>query len=197
MKRKKTKEEAPAADSQGAVDADQAVDNDAEDAAKSESPPDPAVALAEAREKYLRAKAEFDNYRKRVQREFGEIREQAKLGTIQEFLPAFDFFQMALDHADQNADVNSLKQGMQMIATEFKRALEGLGVTTIDATGTVFDPDLHEAVAQEASTDVPEGHVISQWKCGFRIGERLVRPAAVVVSAGDVGEEPKEDAANA
>lgn len=144
----------------------------------------------EAGDKLLRTKAEFDNYRKRVQREFAEIREQTKMLTIHEFLTVYDHFQMALAHLDGASDVNSMKQGMELIRDEFGRTLQNLGVEQITAVGQAFDPEAHEAVAQEPSEDVPEGHVVRQWKAGFRLGDRLLRPATVVVSAG-AGAEPE------
>ncbi len=148
--------------------------------------------MAEANDRYLRAKAELENYRKRVQRELGEVRDYSKNMVIEEFLPVFDHFQMAMDHVGENADIQTLKQGMDMILGEFRRTLESLGVEQTNAVGQKFDPNLHEAIAQEASDDVPEGHVIRQWKCGYRIGERLLRPATVVVSSGPAADETRE-----
>jgi len=148
--------------------------------------------LAEMTGKYLRAKAELENYRKRVQREFAEIRALARQVTVEEFLPVYDHFQMALQHADENTDSGGLRQGMEMIAAEFRRTLENLGITPIEAAGQPFDPEQHEAIAQEHSDQVPEGQVLRQWKCGFRMADRLLRPAAVVVSAGPAEAEPEQ-----
>jgi len=155
-----------------------------ETAAAEPSAPDTQALLVEANEKYLRAKAELENYRKRVQREFAEIRQYTKQATIEEFLSVYDHFQMALAHADETPNVTTLNQGLAMISAEFRRTLEALGVVFVEALGQPFDPNEHEAVAQEPSAEVPEGHVSRQWKCGFRLGERLLRPATVVVSSG-------------
>ncbi len=144
--------------------------------------------LQEANDKLLRAKAELDNYRKRTQREFADIRTTTKALTVQEFLTVLDHFQMALDHAEQDTDGASLKQGMDLIHSEFKRTLENLGVTAVKTLGEPFDPTLHEALAQEPSDTVPEGAIVREWKAGYRVGERLVRPAAVVVSSGPAEE---------
>ena len=146
--------------------------------------PQPQLLLAQANDRMMRARAELENYRKRVQREFGEIRNQVKLMTIQEFLPVFDHFRMALEHAAESDDVQALRQGMDLIYAEFERTLANLGVETINAVGAEFNPTEHEAVAQEPSTKVPENCVIRQWKCGFRLNGQLLRPAAVVVSSG-------------
>jgi molecular chaperone GrpE len=147
-------------------------------------PPEIQAMVNDLTDKHLRAKAELDNYRKRVQRDFTEIRQQTKSATIQEFFTVFDHFQMAMDHVDEKADVATLKQGMDMILAEFKRTFENLGVEPINAVGKPFDPTEHEAVSQEPSTEIEEGTVIRQWKNGYRMGERLLRPATVVVSSG-------------
>ena len=154
-------------------------------AAQADAPSaDPDALLAQANDRFLRAKAEHENYRKRMQRELSEVRDQMKLLTIQEFLPVFDHFRMAVTHAEETADSHALKQGMDMIQSELERTLESLGVRPIPTRGAPFDPNLHDAVAQEHSDTVPEGHVLREWKNGFCLGDKLLRPAAVVVSSG-------------
>jgi len=156
----------------------------------------PEAALADARaaaevanDKYLRAKAELDNYRKRAQRDLTEARDYMKGVTLQEFFSPFDHFRMAMAHVEETPDVETMKQGMNMILGEFRKSFENLGVELVDATGQKFDPEQHEAVAQEASDDIPPGTVIRQWKCGYRMGDKLLRPATVVVSSGPAAEE--------
>lgn len=148
--------------------------------------------LAEETDKLLRLRADFDNYRKRMARETDEIRERSKIIVVSDFLPVYDFFRMAMDHAAHTDDINALKQGMQMIMNEFSRAFEELGVKEIEAVGKAFDPKLHDAVKSEASEEVPEGIVISQWKAGYKLGDRLIRPSSVVVSSGPAKEEGKK-----
>lgn len=150
--------------------------------------------LEEAQGRYLRAKADSDNYRKRAQREFGEIRQSAKAATVDEFLTVFDHFQMAMEHAEQKPDIATLKEGMALILNEFQRAFENLGVKKVDATGEEFDPGEHHAVAEENSDGVPEGCVLRQWKPAYRLGERLIRPATVVVSKGPASQDSDETA---
>ena len=145
--------------------------------------------LAQETDKLLRLRADFDNYRKRMAREADEIRERSKIIVVSDFLPVYDFFRMAMDHASHTDDISALKQGMQMIMNEFTRAFEDLGVKEIDAVGKAFDPKLHDAVKSEASDEVPEGTVLSQWKAGYKLGDRLIRPASVVVSSGPAKEE--------
>lgn len=148
--------------------------------------------LQEAEDKFVRSKADLDNYRKRVQKEAAEIRQYTRLSTVEQFLPVFDHFQMAMQHVGENPDVETLKQGMDMILNEFSRTFESLGVERVNAEGRPFDPNEHEAMAQEPSDEIPEGHVLRQWKCGYRMGERLLRPATVVVSSGPAEEKDPE-----
>ena len=147
----------------------------------------------EMNDKYMRAKAELDNFRKRSQRELREMREYTKANTVQEFFSVFDHFQMAMDHVKENPDVETLKQGMDMILTEFRRTLEALGVERIESEGKPFDPNEHEAMTQEPSETVPAGRILRQWKCGYRMGDRLLRPAKVVVSTGSKDDETTGD----
>ena len=142
--------------------------------------------------KILRSKADLENYRKRAQREFAEIRTSTRANTVAEFLTVYDHFQMAMQHAEEQADFNTLKQGMDMILAEMRKTLENLGVSEVEAVGKPFNPHEHEAMAQEPSDEIPEGHVLRQWKSGFRMGERLLRPATVVVSSGEQKDEAAE-----
>lgn len=145
--------------------------------------------LQEANDRYTRARAEIDNYRKRTQREFADIRTTTKAGTIEEFLTVFDHFQLAMNHAETSGDTATLKQGMDMILKEFERAFQNLGVEQISAEGQPFDPAQHHAVAEENSENVPAGTVVREWKHGYRLGDRLIRPASVVVSKGPETDE--------
>ena len=145
--------------------------------------------LQEANDRFARARAEIDNYRKRTQREFADIRTATKAGTIEEFLTVLDHFQMAMNHAENSGDTATLKQGMDMILKEFQRAFQNLGVEQIPAEGQHFDPALHHAVAEEPNEEAPAGTVVREWKPGYRLGERLIRPASVVVSKGPETDE--------
>ncbi len=159
-----------------------------------EEAPDYQALCEELKDKLLRQHAEFDNYRKRTQREFAAVREQAKAATVEEFLSVYDHFGMALAHADEQSTM--LRQGMDMILAEFRRTFESLGVEEMAVEGRAFDPNLHEAIAQQPSETVAEGHVLRQWKAGFRIGDKLLRPAAVIVSTGPTPKPATETSEN-
>ena len=151
--------------------------------------------IAELEDKYLRCRAEFDNYRKRMAREFGETRDAARRNTVSDFLTVYDYFAMGMASIDTAPNLDILKQGMTMIWNEFQKVLEGLGVKAVDSVGKPFDVKLHEAASREASDTVPEGTILREWKKAFMLGDKLLRPAVVVVSSGPAApEKPAEDA---
>lgn len=138
----------------------------------------------QANDRWLRTRADFDNYRKRMQREVVESRFQVTLQTVAVFLRLHDQLRLALEHAQAAADASAIRQGLELTSAEFDRILSALGVTRIAALGALFDPAVHEAIAQEPSATVPAGTVLREWKAGFVLGDRLLRPATVTVSSG-------------
>ncbi|HRJ73991.1 MAG TPA: nucleotide exchange factor GrpE [Terrimicrobiaceae bacterium] len=144
--------------------------------------------LAAEVEKYrdaaLRARAELDNYRKRVARDKEDAIRYANTSLLENLLPILDNFELGLGAARNATDVAGIVQGLEMVSRQLEDFLRGSGVETIDAAGAPFDPNVHDAVAQEASAEVPEGHVIRQLRKGFKLKDRLIRPASVVVSKG-------------
>ena len=172
---------------------EQAADSDAWDEVppeqkeeKQEEPPQPTAEelLNALNDKYLRLRADFDNYMKRMAREANDIRERSKKSVVTEFLPVYDFFQMAMKHSETSDDIAALRQGMNMILNEFSKAFDALGVKELQAVGQKFDPNLHEAVKSEPSDTVADGIIIQQWKPGYMMGDKLLRAAMVVVSSG-------------
>ena len=144
---------------------------------------------AELKDKFLYLSADYQNYRKRVSKDLTEARLTGTVHAVDPFLKVNDFLLMARQAADRSDNLEALRQGVQMIIKEYDKALEELGVTRLVAVGAKFDPELHEAVAQEPSDTVPEGHIIKEWSGGYKLGERLLRPARVVVSTGPAPED--------
>ena len=140
--------------------------------------------LNESNDKILRLRAEFENYRNRMHRELSETRTLGKITAIEEMLPVMDHFKMAIDASCNSDNLDTIKEGMKLIQDEFDRCFKSLGVETIPTEGQHFDPKFHEAVSTESSSEIEEGHIIKEWKTGYRIGDRLLRPASVVVSKG-------------
>lgn len=156
---------------------------------KTEPTPEETIAalsakLAEAEAQRLLALAEMDNQRKRAIKERENLRANVEQDTLLPFLQVFEHFTMAVNAAGKAQNMESLLKGMEMIQAEFDKAFSELNVEKIDAMGKEFDPKLHEAVAQEPSETVPAGIVLKQWSFGFKSGDRLLKPAMVIVSSG-------------
>ena len=153
--------------------------------------------LKELQDKYLYLQAEYQNYRKRVVKDLADARSYTVADTLTPFLSVFDYLTMAGTAAEQSDNLESIRMGLKMIMGEFFKAFDELGVSKLESVGKKFDPNLHEAVANEASETVPEGDIIREWNCGFKRGEKLLRPARVVVSAGPEKAEEKQEEAPA
>jgi molecular chaperone GrpE len=142
---------------------------------------------ARARENWdrlLRVTADFENFKKRAARERQDAVKYANESLIQKLLPVLDNFEMA-EAATQATDgdgLESLQAGIAMVHQQIKSTLLEAGLEEVDATGQPFDPNLHEAVSQQESTEVPEGHVVQQLRKGYKLKDRLLRPASVVVA---------------
>ena len=133
----------------------------------------------------LRTKADFDNYRKRVIKEKGELIERASDRLILEILPILDNFELALSHAESKTkESKALKVGVELIFKQFNGLLEKLEVKALHTVGEKFDPTIHEAIAHENSEEIPAGLIISEKRKGYMIKDRLLRTPLVVVSKG-------------
>lgn len=132
-------------------------------------------------DRLLRTAAEFDNYRKRMDRERRELSEYVASDVLAELLPIVDNFERALQ-APAGGDGDAFRKGVELIHRQMLDLLRKRGVTPIDAVGADFDPNLHQAVIHEPSGDHREGEVMQELQRGYRIGDRLLRPAMVKVA---------------
>lgn len=132
------------------------------------------------KDKYLRAVAEFDNYRKRTLKEKAELLLNGSVKAVCAFLPILDDFERAI--ADKTEDVNAIKEGMQIIFNKFNKTLESLGVKKIETEGKDFDVDFHEAVAMVPGMgDDKKGKVIDCVQTGYQLNDKVIRHAKVAV----------------
>lgn len=132
------------------------------------------------KDKYLRAVAEFDNYRKRTLKEKAELLLNGSEKTVCAFLPILDDFERAI--ADKTEDVNAIKEGMQIIFNKFNKTLESLGVKKIETEGKDFNVDFHEAVAMVPGMgDDKKGKVIDCVQTGYQLNDKVIRHAKVAV----------------
>ncbi|MBO46895.1 MAG: nucleotide exchange factor GrpE [Planctomycetes bacterium] len=143
----------------------------------------------ELQNKYLRAAAELENLRKRSAREREEITSRTRANVIGDLLPTVDAFRLGLEDAQSREEAKGVVEGFAMVMTQLETILGEHGLLPIDPAGEPFDHNLHEAVAREKSDEVEEGVVLSTVRVGYKLGGRLLRPAAVVISKGDDDEE--------
>lgn len=142
-------------------------------------------------DRYLRAAADLENFRKRTKRELEDARYDAKVKTLKEMLPVVDNLERAIEHAagggagGTNAagaqTPSPIVEGVQLVLRQFQTAFERLEVVAVEAQDKPFDPNLHEAISQQES-EAPPGVIVQVLQRGYKIGERLLRPALVVVA---------------
>ena len=138
----------------------------------------------------LRSVADLDNYRKRMAREKDDAIRYANANFLERLIPILDNFDLGLQAAKAGGSQTAVIDGMTMVFKQLQEFLASCGVEMIDATGEHFDPNLHEAIAQEENAEVKDGVVIRQLRKGYKLKDRLIRPANVVVSKGvPVGED--------
>lgn len=135
-------------------------------------------------DRLLRTTADFDNFKKRAAREKQDAIKYANESMVGKVIPVLDNFEMALAATQSGSGDNlkSLQDGVAMIHSQLKNVLSEAGLEEIDATGKPFDPNFHEAVSQQESKDVAEGLVLLQLRKGYKMRDRLIRPATVIVA---------------
>ena len=133
-------------------------------------------------DRLLRTTADFENFKKRAARERQDAIKFANESLLQKLISVIDNFDVALAAANNTTSVASFKTGIDMIHQQLKSILTEAGLEEIEATGKPFDPNWHEAVAQEETNDSPEGVVLRQHRTGYKLRDRLIRPATVVVT---------------
>jgi len=160
-------------------------DQDPQQQQQDESQPDPLEELRRERDalqdRLLRTAAEFDNYRKRMDHDRRDLADHAAGEAIKDLLPIIDNLERALQASAQD---DPLRKGVELIHKQMLEMLRKRGVTPIEALGADFDPNVHEAVTHEESDQHREGEVMEELQRGYKVGERLLRPAMVKVAKG-------------
>jgi len=169
-----TEAPAPAATTEGSPEEVTTIEVDPLEAAKAES--------AKLRDQLLRTAADFDNFRKRSRRELADMEKRAREDLLKELLPVFDNLERATAHAETATDVKALADGIGLVKRQFLDTLAKIGIERIKAQGAPFDPAFHEAVQQLETDEQPPGTVIHEVQAGYLQGDKLLRPAIVVVA---------------
>ncbi len=148
--------------------------------------------LEELKDRHLRLQADFENTRRRGLKQREEAHRYGHENLVKDLLGAVDNLERAIEHArsNQDGDFEGMLQGVELVHRELLGALSKHGVTVIEADGEPFDPEWHEAMAQEPSDEVAPGTVVQVFQKGYRLWDRLLRPARVVVSKAGEGAKP-------
>jgi molecular chaperone GrpE len=147
-----------------------------------------AAELAAANDRALRLQAEMQNLRNRTSREIADERRYASLPVLRELLPVVDNIDRAIEAAEKAGEAENLLEGFRLVRQQLMAILSRHHAEPIVAARQPFDPNFHEAILQQPSSDVPAGHVMQVTQTGYKLHERVVRPAQVIVSSG-----PPED----
>ena len=139
--------------------------------------------VAEANDRYMRLMAEFDNFRRRSAKEQLDLIEVANGKLLEKFADVWENLDRAFA-TENKGDLASFEKGMQMIQTQFVKVLTDAGLEQIDPTGAEFDPNCQEALMQQASETVPEGHVVTTFQKGYKLKNKILKTAKVIVSSG-------------
>ena len=140
--------------------------------------------LAAANDRNLRLMAEFDNFRRRSAKEQLELIETANGKLLEKLSEVQDNFERAFASENKAQDLEAFEKGMQMIYNQFAKILTDAGLEQIDPTGAEFDPKMHEALMQQPSETVPEGHVVTVFQKGYKLKNKILKTAKVIVSSG-------------
>ena len=140
--------------------------------------------LAAANDRNLRLMAEFDNFRRRTAKEQLELIETANGKLLEKLSEVQDNFERAFASENKAKDLEAFEKGMQMIYNQFAKILTEAGLEQIDPTGAEFDPNCHEALMQQPSETVPEGHVVTVFQKGYKLKNKILKTAKVIVSSG-------------
>jgi molecular chaperone GrpE len=149
--------------------------------------------LKETTDRLMRTAAELDNVRKRARRDNEEAVVRGRSEILREIIPVIDSIDLALRSADPEGTAAAIVEGVEMVRRQFLSATEKFGLKQIEARGMLFDPNFHEAMAQVASDETPAGEVVEEMRKGYLLGERLLRPAMVIVSKGSAAQEDGEE----
>lgn len=145
------------------------------------------------KEQWIRTAADFDNFRKRARRELEDTRKVGREELLKEFLPVFDNLERAITSAQRATEVKAVAEGLNMILRQYSETLARAGISKVPGVGSQFDPTIHEAIQQVETDEHAAGSVVAEVQPGYQQGERLIRPAMVVVAKP----KPKTEATEA
>ncbi len=144
-------------------------------------------AIKELKDKYLRALADMDNYRKRMERELDSFRQYAQVEFFDGIIPVLDSFERAMDGVNVDDNYDNFIKGVEIIYRQLKDALKSMGLEEFSSLGESFDPTRHEAVATVVNDEKPDNTIVEEISKGYIVRERVIKPAKVLVSKQSKG----------
>jgi len=140
--------------------------------------------VAALEERVLRAQAELENFRKRARREYDDAQRYREIDVLRDLLPVLDNVLRAIEASERTDDVEALRSGFRMTAQQLEKLLAGHGCQTIETDGAAFDPAVHDAILQQEVPGVASGTIVGTASRGYKLHDRVVRPAQVIVAKG-------------
>jgi molecular chaperone GrpE len=156
-------------------------DQNAEQSQEDSNSSDPSAQVNELNDKYLRLYSDFENFRRRTQKEKIDLIQNANESLLLNLLPVYDDFERALVNMDKSTDPESVKEGVRLIFNKFQKVLHQAGLEEVAAVGSEFDPEFHEAIAKIPADASQKGKIIDQAEKGFKLNDKIIRHAKVVV----------------
>lgn len=144
---------------------------------------------ADMKSRYLRSVADMENYRKRIAREKQDIIRSAAANVVESLLPVLDNMKLGLQAAENHPEAKDVTLGFKMVDDQLKKSLSEQGLEELIPDGETFDPNFHECVSHQPSEEVKEDQIIQTVRAGYRLNERLIRAATVIVSSGPAKED--------
>ena len=151
-------------------------------AEETDDAPEISADLKRLKDQLLRTAADFDNFRKRSRREVADAAERGKEMMLKELLPVFDNLERATVHSGNATNLEAFVEGIEMVMKQFAESLSRAGIERVPSVGAPFDPAVHEAIQHLPTNDHPPGTVTAEVQGGYRLGDRLIRAALVVVA---------------
>jgi len=144
----------------------------------------PEAQVADLQERLLRVQAELENFRKRSRREYDDAQRYREIDVLRDLLPVLDNVLRAIDASEKSRDVETLLSGFRMTAQQIEKLLGSHGCQTIETDGAAFDPAIHDAILQQEVAGVAGGTIVGTASRGYKLHDRVVRPAQVIVAKG-------------
>ena len=164
---------------------DEPIDGTEPATARDDMAPGAEAQIAELQERVLRVQAELENFRKRSRREFEDAQRYREIDVLRDLLPVLDNVLRAIEAGEKTDDIQSLRSGFQMTAQQIEKVLGSHGCQIIETDGATFDPAVHDAILHQAVPGAVPGSIVGTASRGFKLHDRVVRPAQVIVAKGD------------